>query len=380
MPALNYSLEDFKKFTVKVITTELLDVIANAPLMDDKKHYIAQALDEIFKDVDLTKSFTSPLCIVYDETFYEEVIVGIHYWLRTKCADIENITIITAEHNGMAQWWSSWCQVHHERSFNIVEMSYGFSHFLIGELIEPPDVQDTTSQKNIQHYFNLYGGSYPTKDKLYLILKSLELYHFGIVEYVGNFSTKQDVLDYVEHITYFKNQQEIDHISKLYDQYILGNKLIIKSITDNSVPSFMEGSYFFTGHQYYVDNHCFASIVRETINDQPFSTVTEKTYRAFLHQMAVVPVGYHSVKYLEVQGFWFPHDIINYDYQYEPDYSRRVTALIESVKQFTNQYSIEDLQQYYQTNVKKFQHNAQLCYTIRHDPLITYRKLNQCDI
>lgn len=380
MSTLNYSLEDFKKFTVKVINLELLTAISNAPLLDDKKRCLALALDEMFKDVDLSKSFETPLCIMYDEIFYEEIIVGIHYWLRTKCANIENIILITAEHTGLARWWKDWCKVHHERSFTVVEMSYGYSHFLDNQLLSKPDTIETTKNKNIQHYFNLYGGTYPSNDKMYLVLKALELYDYGIIECLGEFYPKQSILDYVENITYYTNQQDIDHISSLYDQYIHNNKMTSKSFVSTSPPAVTRDSIFFSGHQYHVDGHCFASIVRETVNDRPFSSVTEKTLRAFVHQLAVIPTGYLAVDELELQGFWFPHDIIDYSYQHEPDYSRRITKLIDSVKQLVRQHSLDDLQKYYSNNLEHFHHNVQLVYTIRTNPLITYRKLNQCDI
>jgi len=374
-----YDLKNLEKFTIRKIQGQLLAATAYVHPEYDS---LSDTLDKLFEKQDLTLSFKQPVYILYDETLTSVILISIHRWLRTKCADIENITLITTHHIGVAAWWKDWLHANHEKSFKIIELSCGYASFMnrereTFEISPPPTLEYVSSNKNIQHYFNLYGGTYPTNDKLYLILKSLELNEHGIIGYLGNFLSKQQLLKYAENITYYKNQKEVKNIECLYDQFVDDKKLIKgnKTIDTDHLP--IKNEKFFTGYQYFCDNLCFISVVRETYNDQPFITVTEKTLRAFLHHLVVMPTGYQSVQLLEAQGFWFPHDLLNYDYQYEKNYAQRISKLIQSLHHVIKNFSIADLQNYYYKNLQKFHNNLCLVYDIVQNPSTTYRTLTE---
>lgn len=385
---------------VGAISYELIDVLTDAPILEHKTKYMIPVLEELFKGVDWSKSFETPLVIIYDEVLITEILIGIHSWLRTKCADIENITIVTSHHCGVQRWWKQWCDVHQQRSFSIAELSFGYSHHMnkrpdaynltpypLPETRQPdfplpimPDLTNIANRKNILYHFNIYGGTYPSSDRMYIILRLLELRDHGVVDYIGTVSDKQTILNYVEEITYFKNQTEINAISNMYDRYIVNNRLIKQELKFDISYMPVKNDPFFSGYQYDVDNHCFASVVRETINFHPYSTVTEKTLKAFLHHLAVIPITYRAVDDLEAQGFWFPHDVIDYSYQSQSDSGRRINMMIDAIKQMIKKFSTDDLNRYYQENLNHFHHNTKLVYDIVQEPLITYRKLNPCDI
>jgi hypothetical protein len=364
------------------IYDELLQAITNAPLLDqNKSRYVSVVLEEIFKDVNWSESFEIPLVIICDEIITSEILIILHQWLRTKCADIENIVVVTCNHTGVHRWWKKWCDVYHQQSFSIIELSLGYSYSMnhppIRYPLPPiPSANTIQSKKNILYYFNVYGGTYPTLERLYIVLRMLELRDYGVVEYLGELYDKQKILDYIENITYFKNQKEIDKVTALYDQYVINHRLLPQQLQFDITSNPTKNEPFFSGHQLTVDNHCFANVVRETMNFEPYNTVTEKTLRSFLHHLAVIPTGYQAVADLEVQGFWFPHDVIDYGYQNQPDHSCRMTLIINAIQRMIDKFSINDLNQYYQENLKHFHHNTKLVYDIVQDPLITYRKLN----
>jgi hypothetical protein len=239
-----------------------------------------------------------------------------------------------------------------------------------------PSADNVANKKHILYHFNVYGGTYPTVERIYMILRLLELQSNGVVEYIGSMYAKQDILNYAEDITYFKNQKEVDKISKLYDQYVVNNRLKEQELQFNVTYTPVKNEYFFSGHQYEIDSHCFANVARETLNFCPYTTVTEKTLRSFLHHLAVIPTAYKSIDDLEAQGFWFPHDVIDYSYQSQPDHGRRMSMIVDALKKMINKFSTDDLNHYYRENLTHFHCNTKLVYDIVRDPLITYRKLN----
>lgn len=386
MPTLDQMLDlNITNNIVGKIHDQLLMAITDAPLLEHKTKYIIPVLEELFKDVNWATSFEIPMTIVYDEALTPEILIAIHQWLRTKCADIENINLITTHHCGLARWWKQWCVACHEKSFSVVEFSYGYSEFITSRdtwiKIPPMPADDYVPlHKDIQYHFSYYGGTYPVDDRLYMLLRILKLRDHGIVEYIGYIPDKEEILNYAENITYFKNQKIINDLSEVYDQCIINNHLIKQDLNFKLDYSPVKNDMFFSGYQYITDSHCFANIIRETINFHPYTTVSEKTLRSFMHHLVVVPTTYRSVDDLETQGFWFPHNLIDYTYQYETDHATRFELLINSVKQMIDKFSIDDLNRYYRENLTHFHHNTKLVYDIIRDPSLTYRKLKQCDI
>jgi hypothetical protein len=194
----------------------------------------------------------------------------------------------------------------------------------------------------------------------------LELDNFGVIDYCGRFDDKQKILDYAEHITYFCNQKEIDTLSTTYDCFVKNHRLTKR--TDFDPVSSRKDFECLQGSQWHTDQQCFFNVVRETYNAEPFIQITEKTLKSFLHQVAVIPLGFEAVERLESLGFWFPHDIMDYRYQSVKIFSTRIDHMLESLLKVTQKYTLEQLSRYYQAHLDQFNHNANLVEKILNHP------------
>lgn len=349
---------------VGIIKTELLTTITDAPLMEPKDRYIEATLEKLFGEYDWSKSFQSKQILWYDEVLPSEVLIVIHKWLRRKCADIENILLITTHHLGISKWWKDWCENNHEKSFEIQEKFFinspRWGDRFFKNVPPLPTVDFFVKNKNISRLFSFYGGSYAKHDREYLVLAMLKFFDVAEIEFMGKFSPKQILLDYAENILYYKDQLEIHYLSQVYDRFIVDGVLSRESIF--SQKQIFQEKLNFTGRQWQVDRHCWASVVRETANDDFYPCLTEKTFRAFMNHVAVMPIGFGAVIEMEKLGFWFPHEIIDYSYQFEKIFSARVKGLTVALEKIHKLYSFERLQEHYLDNIEKFQHNAKLVY------------------
>jgi hypothetical protein len=362
---------------VGTITHALVDAVTHAPALEPKLLYIEAALDQQFGTYDWTKSFRAPQILVYEEILTSEMLIAIHLWLRRKCADISNIILVTTSHLGVAAWWSKYCSVMGYRSFSIREKFYTHSDhwrpIWIDTMAVLPSREWFIKSKKIERVFSYYGGTYATLDRQYLVLKLLELSAVGEIDYIGEFTTKDTVLAYSENINYYLDQTDIDQVDRSFDQHVSPAG---KLVQQNAPASGLKNERIrYQGVQWQTDSKCFASVVRETVVDDVYSCVTEKTLRAFLHHMVVIPVTFQGVKELEHMGFWFPHDIFDYSYQTESRFAHRTKHLITSIKQLIANLSIGDMQQYYTDNIDKFHANAKLVHIYINDYTINKEQL-----
>ena len=353
---------------VGVIKAELLEVLTNAPKHQPKDVWVEKRLDDMFGSYDWSRSFSRRQILVYDEVLPSEVLEILHKWLRRKCADIENILLVVTHHTGASDWWRDWCKTNNEKSFQLTETFFltrptatpSFKSFLSEKNTTKKDIDWYASQKNISKLLSYYGGTYSSLEREYLFLKLQCFDHLlAHVDFLGNLSPKQDILSYVENITYYKDQMEIDYISSAYDRLVNSGWLL----RTPNVLEFANEDIDFAGLQWQTDRQCFVSVVRETINSDKFACVTEKTLRAFLHHCVVIPTGFNAVNGLEKLGFWFPHDFIDYSYQSTRLFADRVHGMM-AVLDTLAQKSFDVLQQYYLDNIKKFQYNSELVYDL----------------
>lgn len=349
---------------VGVINHELLELVTQVSSAESKTLHIKKKLDAMFGTYDWTKSFSTPQSLVYDDVLLSDTLVDLHHWLRSKSADIENIELIVTHHTGVKNWWQQWCQTNHERSFAIRELFLSSSPAVhkrwFARLSPLPQIDFFRKEKKISKYFSYYGGSYATLEREYLLLKMLQFRDIASIEFIGQFGNKKQLLDYVEQITYFKKQNEIDYIDRTHSKFIINSRLV----QGNPINSVKDEKISFSGHQWSIDKICFASVVRETINNDRFACLTEKTIRAFLHHCVVVPIGYQAVHDLELLGFWFPHDIFDYSYQDERCFSERVEKLASGLEKMYKCLSIDRLQKYYIDNLDRFHGNSRLVFEI----------------
>jgi hypothetical protein len=183
---------------------------------------------------------------------------------------------------------------------------------------------------------------------------------------------RQQIVNEAEYLSYFRGS-ESDRMVQLCDRYITpdGGVLFENQLRPSQLPQHNE-SIDYAGYHWQIDRHCFAALVRETNMNQPFACQTEKTMRGFLHHQAVVPITYNGVADLESFGFWFPHDIIDYDYQHESDYLRRLDGAMAAVRDLADRLDMDDLQEYFVDNFSSFRHNATLC--------LEYHSGDRCDV
>lgn len=353
---------------VGIIKAELLEVLTNAPKHQPKDVWVEKCLDDMFGSYDWTRSFSRRQILVYDEVLPSEVLEILHKWLRKKCADIENILLIVTHHTGTRDWWQDWCKTNNEKSFQLTEIFFltrptatpSIKSFFSKKSTTRKNIDWYTSQKTISKILSYYGGRYSSPEREYLFLK-LQCFDHSLahVDFLGNLSPKQDILSYVENITYYKNQMEIDYISNVYDQLVNNGWLLRPPYVFDCAIEDID----FAGPQWQTDRQCFASVVRETINSDKFACVTEKTLRAFLHHCVVIPIGFNAVNNLEKLGFWFPHDFIDYSYQSTRSFADRVHGMMAALDNLA-QKSFDVLQQYYLDNINKFQYNSDLVYDL----------------
>jgi hypothetical protein len=94
-----------------------------------------------------------------------------------------------------------------------------------------------------------------------------------------------------------------------------------------------------------IDNQSPCHIIRETENTLPYTIVSEKSAKPFLHFQFPLPIsGINAVQKFEELGFQMPHSIINYEYQKDPIFYSRVQKLCRELIRIQNTYTLSDLE------------------------------------
>lgn len=327
---------------------------------------IYQQIDRNLSHHHWSRSFERPQVLYTWQEISVPLLEALHAWLRQRACDITNIWLVQCHHTGLASWWQARCAINHQRSFNVVDWLNLRDHahqFFYQHIHSLPPIDHVLAQRlEFQRYFSWYGGGSRDTSKYYSLLRVLELSDIGHVEMLGRFQLdRQQIINEAEYLSYFHGN-ESDHMAKLYDRYVRpdGSVIFANQITTTTQPRHNE-SIDYAGYHWQIDRHCFAALVRETSMNQPFACQTEKTMRAFLYHQAVMPITYHGVEDLEAFGFWFPHDIIDYGYQHEPDYLQRLDGALRSMRNLADCCSLGELHTYFLDNLHHFRHNATLC-------------------
>lgn len=314
---------------------------------------------------DWKRSFDIPQVIYYDERVTVEVVESLHQYLRTQCCDIENIVLLTSHCLGLESWWQDRCNLYREKSFRIKEWLFvrtvtWAQHF---SDLTPMDGSYIRAKKShIRYLFDSYGGTNPKLDRLYLALKLRGLGEIGVVDLMTPFSvTESQLTAHAMYLGYFKNCQEEQDISALYQKYVYAGNLELDPFlySVSSISKIKNEKLGPHGFQFALDQACLSTVVNETDNTQPWAMVSEKTLRPFWHHNIVIPNAYQSVQLLESKGFWFPHDIIDYSYQEERDWLIRINRMLLSLQR-THDRLQGRYTEYFQDNLDRFQHNARL--------------------
>jgi hypothetical protein len=346
------------KFVGKIVEELIVALGSKSP-----KESTFATLDEVFKNVNWSESFVQPLIILHFEFLHNETVVYIHEWLRQKCADIENIGIVSSEAH-LKKWWSDWCSTMHVKSFFIIEFPFVYTDAWFKVAVGKNSLKEKTNIaeekiNNLKYYYSYYAGTAHYNERSYVGLRVSELTDYCLFDSMYNLPKKQNILDYVEEITYFKDQKTVDLISLLYNNNVKDQKFNTTAI--NTQPQIRQQAFQYNDFIWSNDRCCFANITRETKHDCPYPIITEKTFRAFWHHTMCIPICYQSVTTLEKSyGFKFLHGIFDYSYQHEKDFHTRINKLINSLTNFVKDNTIQSLKDYYANNHGIFIHNAKI--------------------
>jgi len=328
------------------ITVEILQIISNAPADDNKEKYIHNYLDKTIFKKDLLDSFQRPVIVIYDEVLTVEILLAIHLWFIKQSCNIDNIFLVTTHTLGASEWYKKYLNLFGLRGFRLVEAPL-MSRRYVDRFIDIPK-KDIFSNKKIKHYFSYYGGSYPSLEKDFLVTVMLQLPN-GCVEYMSGFSNDEEKLDnYLEELTGFCDRKTVDNLMNIRRSFVF---------TKNKTQTLNE-TFNLLGHQYQIDQQCAFQIIRETNNSTPFSCITEKTLRSFIHGQLPIPLsGKNSVNNIKKLGFLLDSNIIDYNYQYLDTFYERIQAVVTEVCRIQKNFSLEDLTNYINDNLDLIEYN-----------------------
>ena len=95
---------------------------------------------------------------------------------------------------------------------------------------------------------------------------------------------------------------------------------------------------------------------------QPFLVV--------LHGQIPIPVGYCAVELLEQEGFRFPTELIDYSYQYEPNYHYRVQKIKQQLDKLAGMTASE-WKQCFLDSQEILEHNYDTVVNLEHKIAMT---------
>lgn len=325
-------------------------------------------LDDMFKHVDWQLGFEKKFFILYDDAILPENLIFLHYWLRNKCTNIENIFFLCTPQI-IKRWWTDWCHVMGEKSFKVIDIGPLTAAHRYIKCTLPLE----NKSKSIKKHFSYYGGTISSPQKNYILLEITEYYDYGYIDNLATILPKQQIIDQIEKISYFQSQQTIDNISRRYDEFVHDGKF------NSNTPLTIEDSgrridepVDQNGWQYQIDRQCFACVIRETFDYLPYPAFTEKTLRAFYHGCMPIPLGYRAVEELELYGFKFLHDFFDYGYQYEKDFFSRIKKMKHSLQKWIIDFPTDTLATLWSDNQEIFEHNSKHISTILQPDRIIY--------
>ena len=339
---------------------DILECLGSMPVLEHKVPLLAQEFARVMGQHDWSDSFHKPQVIYFEDIVTSEILMGLHRYLRTQCADITNVVVIVTSNLGVSDWWREWCRVFHERSFQVLDwpISHTFGWKLQYIPRTPPDWHQLWQHKshNLHRLFSFYGGTYAKKSRCWMTLKLCHLAPYGYIDYVGTFCDQQGLVDYVENLTYFMDQAQVDLVRDAHTRWVTPQGRFLANF-EHSSDQVIE-RIVHQGTQWKLDQQCFFSVARETEDEDCFATISEKTFRSLCHFMVPLHAGYQVSQHLERMGFWLPHDLVDFGYQSAPQFRDRVDSIVSILEDFSGR--MPELQRYFVQNQDKFMYNAQL--------------------
>ena len=167
-----------------------------------------------------------------------------------------------------------------------------------------------------------------------------------MVDYLAGFQCDAHTFEsYLENITGYSNRSWVDQLldSRKTSPFKLSRIKMTAGSDPNNTKQFQEQTAI--------------QVLRENVNSQPFVSMTGTTIKSFLYFDHVMPLGIRSVESLEQLGFKFDHELIAYDYQYEPMFFNRMLKVIEQLDRIKNRFTLDELEKRLYTNTDILRHN-----------------------
>lgn len=356
-----YSFVDnfFNKNQIKYskISTEILEILSSKPVKNDVSDDLFNLFEQKFSWL-LDTTFSAQVVVWYAEVITEEIVTLLHNYFRNKCCNIENVVLMTSS-SGIATYYKEYCSLHRSVGMQIVEIP-------MVDIISDYDLDNLKVKKinkNLTRFFSFYGGTYevapPTRTFLSLFVSQYK--EFSSIEIMCKCETQQKLNDWLEYETFFTNSNFVEKYSNLHKTYInkdlnLSPDLKIKINKDQ----IFNEQYGTGDYQEIIDSQCLLTLVRETVNFQPFAYISEKTFRCFYNHTIPIPIdGKEIIKDLKDYGFWIDEDFFDYSYLQEDLFVNKIEKLDHSIRKITN-LSYSELSTYYLNNIENFENNQKL--------------------
>lgn len=354
-----FSVDNFfqaNKIVYCKIGTEILDILSLKWQGQHVDKKITQFLDSKFESI-LPISFSDKIVLWHAETVTDEILYILHDYFRNKCCNIQNIIILVST-IGLSTHYQNFCKLHKTVGFDILEIP-------LVNIIDRylSNIKPKKINKNLKLMFSVYGGTYeilpPMRTFLLLFLSQYK--HVSNIETMSTCGSTQNLENWLERETFFMNSEFVNKFTTLHKKYIDNNQILNNGLT---YPIYLEktfneklgqGSY-----QEVMDSLCFSNLIRETINFQSFNYISEKTFRCFYNHLIILPTdGKDIIDTFKKYNFWIPEDIIDYSYLSEDFFDKRIDKLDNTINNLLK-FSIDDLQDYYNSNIYNYERNQQL--------------------
>lgn len=287
--------------------------------------------DEYFAEVDLAESWQRPLIILHMETFTLDSFIDFHKWITIRACNLQNIYFISGLTQGLSSWYEQYCRLFNQQGITVIDAPC-YPALVIPQLDLGIDRVERSNSGQIADYFCYQGGLYSNPEREFIVAALLPYQSLGTIEFAGGFvSSDQEFDAYLENVTNYADRPWVEQL--LVSKNLWNNVPQETSINDKNARV--------SEYQYGQGSVC--QVLRETINDLPYSCVTEKTLKCFLNCRLPLPLCYNGVKNLEQLGFIFMHDLIDYSYQSNTSFSQRVKSVGQIIFELSQRYSIESL-------------------------------------
>ena len=330
------------------IFSEPLYELLYAPVYEKEK-YIHNFLNNYFSTTDFTRSFDRKLAIILDEAVTYEIILALHSWINQQSCRVANIKVISTHTLGSAEWYKQYCQLMGHRAVGLIDAPWqGWYIYDAMKSIESSLSQ--SKHKDLKYYFDFYGGTRSLLDRDFLTALFLTRKNLGHVEYLAGFSSSLSEFDnYLEELTGFGDRVFCDQLQSARQQ---------SEFTTNEIPRTQTLQMSAdVNYNKTINQQSAVNIIRETFNDQPFASVTEKTLKPFCQMQIPVPLGPNTVAYLEQLGLLFDHDLLDYSYQSEPIFLHRMNRVVAEIDKLSAQYDLKKLAERIYTSRHILEHN-----------------------